>query len=149
MVDGMAAKEHLYGEQLRMFIQAHELMDIPSRDVDDGLELRDKYLPKTLSEDDDIRHEKIEEAEDSGLMDSVRDHGVLKPVNLGFVNPVKENIKTSKELYILDGNHRIAAANEIDPNMHIPVTYSEDETKFYAEHLKGLADEFLGEHGGS
>jgi hypothetical protein len=143
MVDDMAAREHLYGEQLRMFIQAHELIDLPSRDVDDGLEIQDEHLPKTLWQDDDVRHAKIREAEDSGLIDSVLDHGVLKPVNLGFVHPVRTDIKTPKKLYILDGNHRIAAANEIDPSMYVPVTYSENEEKFYADHLKELANEFL------
>lgn len=50
--------------------------------------------------------------EDDSLYDSIKKHGVRAPVAIVFPTPDKA--------WIMGGHHRIAAANDIDPNMEIP-----------------------------
>lgn len=116
----MAAKDHLQGEQLRLFMQARELMDVPTE------EWSHEY--RTMNEDDSLyfgkleesasgyEHDTYNEAEEgqSSLYDSIKKEGVKSPVTLRY----------SGGLTVIDnGHHRIAAANDINHEMYIPVRY--------------------------
>ena len=135
----MPAKDHLQGEQLRMFIPAHELLRMPSRDVfSEDYNYYDALkhgTPLSLRDDDEVHYQKLEEAERSGLHSSIRKHGVQAPVHLAYVypnmwdSPFMGGIPTGKKiLFLQDGNHRVSAAHDIDENMEIPVEYFEDDT---------------------
>ena len=51
------------------------------------------------------------------MYQSIKAEGVKSPVLLGY------DMKTDQST-IRDGHHRIAAANDIDPEMYVPVRYS-------------------------
>ena len=116
------AKEHLYGEQLQMFMPARELMNVHAGDswpiIDmgrnpypDGL----KFL-KTMSEDKGTYEQKLRNAPKRGLPESIKEKGVEEPVSI-------IHIKQFPHKMISDGHHRVATANSIDPNMEIPVVH--------------------------
>lgn len=116
----MAASEHLNPNQLRLFMQARELMDMPTREWSRGY--------TTMRKDDSLYSQKLEEATSgyehdtyseaekgqNNLYDSIKKEGVKSPVTLRYSSGVTN---------IDDGHHRIAAANAIDENMYIPVRY--------------------------
>ena len=119
----MAAKDHLQGEQLRMFIPAKELINTAARDVYSGEEPPYEGQPMTLWEDDDVRYLKLDEARYEGLMDDIRRDGVLTPIQLSYQHPHFDDETTDKIPFIVNGHHRIAVAHDIDPEMLIPVRY--------------------------
>lgn len=119
----MIAHEHLQGEQLRMFIPAKELINTAARDVYGGEDPPYEGQPMTLWEDDDVRYLKLEEAEHEGLMNEIRDSGVLAPVELAYQHAYPDDTTTDKIPFIVNGHHRIAVAHDIDPEMLIPVQY--------------------------
>ena len=61
------------------------------------------------------------------LYDSIKKHGVINPVPLGFTDQAAEPkispLLFGKSQYVIGGHHRIAAAEDINPNMEIPVMY--------------------------
>jgi len=67
--------------------------------------------------------------EHDNLYDSVADHGVINPVTLGFSSIFTSNRRNplfgGKKNYIIGGHHRVAAANDINPNMEVPIRYHE------------------------
>ena len=123
------AKEHLYGEQLQMFMPARELMNVPAGDswpiligrerspYPDGL----KYL-KSMSEDKRTYNSKIYDGKqlnrktNTTLEESIKERGVEEPVSI-------THIKQFPHKMIADGHHRIATAHSINPNMEIPVKH--------------------------
>lgn len=124
----MSASEHLNPNQLCLFMQARELMDVPTPEWGDG---NDDY--RTMRQDVDLYHGKLEESKhgyehdtfrnlkyDSkvrgkrNLYESIQREGVKSPVTLSHSGGLTS---------IDDGHHRIAAANDIDPEMYISVRY--------------------------
>jgi hypothetical protein len=122
-----------------MFIPAHELLRMPSRDVFstdyDYYAALEDGTPLSLRDDDEIHYQKLEEAEKTGLHASIRDQGVHTPVHLAYVQPnmwdsvfMGGTPRGKKILFLQEGHHRVSAAHDIDENMEIPVTYFEDDT---------------------
>jgi len=123
----MSASDHLHPAQMKLFMQAHELMSIPALEG----------AGKPLSEHPRAHKAKLEQSQMSwenydsvhgladkpeegttSLYDSIKKHGVKTPVELWMLDDNSPMVK--------NGHHRIASANDINPNMYIPVSYDED-----------------------
>lgn len=123
----MSASNHLNPKQLKLFMTARELMDMPAGD--------DLEEWRPMSQNEDLRNEKLEESKDPvsyakmydnlNLHDSIKEHGVQNPVNIEFFS--RENDDT----VIADGHHRIASAFDINPDMFIPIEYGDDSKYLY------------------
>lgn len=110
---------------MKLFMQAHELMDVQAGDDRGPMEFR-----RPMSQSSDIRDRKVLKAKSGGedftyypptkgektLYDSIRDEGIKSPVALYIYGDNKELLS--------DGHHRVAAANDINPHMYIPVRYA-------------------------
>ncbi len=138
----MSSGDHLWSqqwthEQLQMFMPAKQLIELPffepDRDVVEvpveywedvkGRTHRDGggYVPE---EDDEFWDRKLDESYGryNRLYDDITDSGQVKvPVKLTIEDT---NLGTMKR--IRQGHHRIASANEIDPDMEVPIRYVED-----------------------
>lgn len=149
----MPAHEYLNGEQLSMFLPAKNLIKLPPNPYELGNELNyaeesgyaetPKQAAKRLwamKLDDSQQEPEPGGASEYGglalpekydenldLYDSIKKHGVVNPVPLSFTDEMdggKDNpLFFGKSQYIIGGHHRIAAAEDINPNMEIPVVY--------------------------
>lgn len=106
------------GRQLDMWKTAKELRNSTLLDVEAAKIWRTGDDLNVSHEDMDkkVMDHKLSESRASGLYDSIKANGVSKPVY------VSSNSRYSQA--IPDGHHRIASANDIDPNMLIPVEHS-------------------------
>ena len=141
----MAAKDHLNGEQLRMFIPAHELARHTSADAifehdysndtyfDQGGEdekvaygpfnktaiykskQEDLHSPTYFGEGVDRTHRTMAEALDK--------EGIQTPVELQFNSDFDGKGPDQPAAVITNGHHRVVYANEKNPNMEVPVRY--------------------------
>ncbi len=151
----MPAHEYLNGEQLSLFLPAKNLIELPPNpwelieEINYAEEMDYNETPKQSAKrlwaskleysqqgyepggatdaGDFVLPEKYDD--NSYLYDSIKKHGVINPVPLGFTDQAAE-AKTSpllfgKSQYVIGGHHRIAAAEDINPNMEIPVMYYE------------------------
>ena len=120
----MAASDHLQHYQYKMFVQSKDLMNIPSGEYFGA--------GKTLAENSEMRQQKLRrsktssiydkhatDSDKSSLYDSIRDKGVTTPVVIGLN---RENSGKLSE-YLADGHHRATAANDINPEMYVPIEY--------------------------
>lgn len=113
-----------------MFMTAHELFtEVPSGDA----------FGFTLAETPDLALQKLEESRegdeyttkfpallgDDSLYDSIVKNGVTSPVILSYKGFVVERMPEHHKgkAFIHNGNHRVVAAYNIDPNMLIQVEY--------------------------
>ena len=138
-VQGMSAQRSLSDKQfqLSMFEPAHKLMDGGIGSFNPGDLGIEEATPSTHGGYRERRQtpaegweQKLEEADYDGLYDSIAKRGVTKPVALLAVDLHERRWKRFLPAgNIMDGHHRIAAANEIDPNMEVPVTWR-GERKF-------------------
>lgn len=109
--------------QLAMFMTPHEIqthysplegdrldMDRWDGDISDD----DDYAD--VETDDELWDRKAEEADESGLTESITKHGVLSPVQLAFSD--KHGPRGAPE--VLGGHHRVAAA---PPHSLVPVLH--------------------------
>lgn len=124
----MAASDHVHPDQLRLFVQARELMDYPT------FEWQSTH-PTTLRLDRNLKYHKLRESktgheyntqaeigsknnkEKPSLYQSIREKGVQNPISLTFNRKLQQNT-------IDNGHHRIVAANDINPEMYLPVRYN-------------------------
>lgn len=123
----MAAKHHLNPKQLKLFMTARELMDMPAGD--------DLEEWRPMSQNEDLFYEKLDESSDpndyakvydnNNLRDSIKKHGVQEPVNIEFFS------REHDDTVISDGHHRIASAFSINPDMIIPIEYGDDSKYLY------------------
>lgn len=123
----MAASNHLQPYQLKLFMQAHELMDTESGDAG-GNTLREstqthaRKLDESKMNWEDYNNEHFlswtPDKDDSNLYESIQKKGVQKPVQIYLDKNMGQYIPM-----ISNGNHRTAVANDINPNMYIPVEY--------------------------
>lgn len=90
------------GGQLVMFATGGELMNAV-HPLDDDREELDDGLNYRLEDDDEFWDRKTEEADQYGLIDSVDEIGVQRPVRL-----------TKNRATVMNGHHRIAAAAEAE-----------------------------------
>jgi len=119
----MSASEHLNPDQLRLFMQAKELMNVHTleatqwgnhyRTMNDDSSL---YLSKVRESVSGYEHDTYNTAKkgQENLYDSIKKEGVKSPVTLS---------DRAGLLNIENGHHRIAAANAINEDMYIPVRY--------------------------
>jgi hypothetical protein len=114
----MAAHEYLQGEQLSMFMPAHALMEYPSGE---------SASRSSLSVDTGLHENKLWESKQRGLVEEIRGRGVEKPV-LVMIRKQHED-PWEYQHQILDGHHRVVSANNVNPNMEIPVKHS--SAKYY------------------
>lgn len=113
-----------------MFMTAYELFThVPSGDA----------FGMTLAESADLALQKLEEARsgdvyttkfpaflgDDSLYDSIVKNGVTTPVTLAYEGFVVDRMPEHHKgkAFILNGNHRVVAAYNIDPTMLIRVEY--------------------------
>lgn len=122
----MSASNHLNPKQLKLFMTAGELMDHPAGDDFDAwrpLSANDDLYEQKVSESrfgpSDSTHGNIAGYEEPTLEQSIKEHGVQTPIELDFVSADDDTPVIS------DGHHRIAIANHINPNMYIPINYSD------------------------
>lgn len=109
----MAAKHHLNPKQLKLFMTARELMDMPAGD--------DLEEWRPMSQNKDLFYEKLGESMDSDLSESIKKEGVKEPVTLEFFS------RKHHDTVISDGHHRIASAFSANPDMIIPIEYGDDK----------------------
>lgn len=116
----MSASDHLHPYQYKLFMQAKDLMNITAGDG--GFEDSLANLPW-------LKQRKLENAKKNSafsswrepakgektVYESIKERGVVSPVSVGLTVDGNE--------YINDGHHRVASANDIDPEMYIPVHY--------------------------
>lgn len=119
----MSASDNLHNHQFRLFIPARELMGYTAGHTEG---YGDSYLK--MNQSPNVYTKKLRESKGSSsssaffakkpgedsLYESIKKYGVRQPINLKVL---KDYIQ------IDDGHHRLASANDIDPNMEIPVTY--------------------------
>lgn len=125
----MPASRHLNPNQLKLFATAREIMDFPAGDSGDddesewGASLADspalakrKLLEsKTGTENEaETRRNQYQES----LHDSIRKHGVITPVLVQQTDV--------GNTWLLNGHHRVTTAYDINPDMYIPLSYTED-----------------------
>lgn len=123
----MSAADALHPFQMRLFMQANELMDLPAGDS--------KPLPsggpnQSLRQDINLQNRKREEntlppprwkaprLADPHLGEDVKAQGVIQPVSL-YYRP--EYGHTAPQ--IDDGHHRVVAAYDANPESWVPVRY--------------------------
>jgi hypothetical protein len=138
----MAPSEALRSKQLAMFIPAKDLMTASPHAGD--LQRVQSKGAHTLETEDQLWERKLKESqnkhwnvsrghktlwEGQGLHESIAAEGVRTPVRI--LNHDDDNVT------VLQGHHRIVAANDVDPEMLIPVVhYGEDEDMGRAMHSK-------------
>lgn len=121
----MAAQDNLNPNQMRLFMQAKELMNTLSGHVATG---SDRYAP--MSQAPGLFKSKLHESKvgsaastmfskkrgKDSLYQSIQKEGVKTPIRLRM----HQETKTEQ---INDGHHRVAAAYDINPEMYLPVSY--------------------------
>lgn len=146
----MAAKDHLNGEQLQMFIPARELAQYTSADAisdydyahdsyfDDGSEAQqiafgpfnktplyshkraDLHDPEYLANN---WPRLATSSKNTTLAEVLDEEGIADPVDLLFDSDYDNKGPNQPAAVIQNGHHRVVYANEKDPNMEVPVTY--------------------------
>lgn len=149
----MPAHDYLNGEQLSMFLPAKKLIEFPPNPYE---LIEERNYAEEMDYDETPKQSanrlwasKLEYSQqdpepggatDAGdfelpkkyddnldLYDSIKKHGVINPVPLGFTDQAAEPkispLLFGKSQYVIGGHHRIAAAEDINPNMEIPVMY--------------------------
>lgn len=110
----MSASDHLHPFQMKLFMQAKELIHLPAGDHDDEL---------PMTEAPELREEKLNRAKTyprtgKTLYEDIKESGVKNPVSLYL-----DKGDDQWEQVISNGHHRIASAYDINPEMWLPVTY--------------------------
>lgn len=113
----MAAKHHLNPKQLKLFMTARELMDMPAGD--------DLEEWRPMSQNENLFREKLGESISDSLFQSIKEEGVKEPVTLDFFSREHDNTVIS------DGHHRVASAFTANPDMIIPIEYGDDSKYLY------------------
>lgn len=119
----MTKPEHLNHQQLRLFMTAGELMDHPTGDSNTLASLNQDTALRNRKSDESVygsetRTHGYRRTSGISLQQSIKKKGVQKPIELTFLGDHSTPV-------ITDGNHRIVAANEINPNMYIIPKYLE------------------------
>lgn len=121
----MSARDYLQPHQMKLFMTARELMDIPAGDSKG-------YVP--MSQNPSMSEKKLQESKTGWsaqarvphglgqtLHDSIKEKGVIKPVLINTDAPFKD--RKRREI-LWNGHHRVVSAHDIDPDMYIRVIYT-------------------------
>ena len=139
----MSSRDACNPQQLQMFMPAKQLIDLPFYEPDRELiEAPDEEWidvdgessweggGEYLEDDDQFWERKLDESyashysfgADKDLRDDIQESGQVKmPVKLTI-----EDTNLGLWTRIRQGHHRIAAANEINPDMEVPIRYVDD-----------------------
>ena len=119
----MSSSDHVSPHQLAMFMPAGKLRD-PEQfihgDVDHNLHgdhNTDTVFVDKLRESKGLTTRYT--SNNTNIYDSIKEKGVQEPVVLD------PDAASRGKGYLVNGHHRVAAANDIDPNMEVPVRYDE------------------------
>jgi hypothetical protein len=108
--------------QLKLFTTPKEIMDQGYGGVTSDEFIRARH--GGFEGLDEMWSRKAREADSSGLTADIKTKGVEVPVALGTdVQPRFDEGVDPSLGPIISGYHRVAAANAVDPNMIIPITY--------------------------
>lgn len=113
----MAASKYLNHAQLQMFMPARTLFN-ELTSLDAGASPLSKVPQVVEQKRQDNRSAKPSSgtSETPFLEKSIKEEGIKYPVVLGYDSKILKPL-------VANGNHRIVAAHDIDPNMEVPVTY--------------------------
>jgi hypothetical protein len=117
----MAAADHLQPQQLSMFMSARDIASSYSSPFYERKKVRPKGEPSRLENDDEIMDRKLSESKKrdwGNLHSKLRKQGVQTPIDL-----TTEPDPVSGRPGIAEGNHRVAAMLDIDPDRLNPVLH--------------------------
>jgi len=134
----MSSSDRLNPQQLQMFMPAKHLIELPFFEPDrEWIEAEtEEYIDVDgitrvegggdyLEDDDQFWERKLDESygySHQSLHDDIQESGQVKvPVKLTIEDT---NLGTMKR--IRQGHHRIASANEVNPDMEVPIRYVND-----------------------
>lgn len=123
----MAEKQHLQGEQLRMFIPAKELMEHTPLDTVGANTFHEAHGMVGRKRDKIKTNTTHSRYKDLGQ--SIAKEGVELPVELKRISGVydheaKRRVNPEHESWgVTDGHHRTIAAYDANPDMEVPVIY--------------------------
>lgn len=109
-------------EQLRLFMTAGELRNQYRPYLGDMV--HGGFYGKDISDSEHRNNfwdSKAKEAEESGLLDSIKEHGVKNPVAIYNTRTPNSPVTGG----VLNGHHRIAAAYKLNPDQFVPVVYED------------------------
>lgn len=126
----MAAKDHLNGDQLRMFMRPQEIINLVTSSIDQETNWDDETKDQPLEE---LWNQKRAEVNKSvtykDLKPSITYHGVKRPIT------IVPGVDKHEPSYMMgEGHHRVMAADEVEKEtgkeIYIPVVHSRywDET---------------------
>lgn len=130
----MSASDHIQPYQMKLFMTAGELFGIPSSDSsgfhslanDAGLQNRKRYEAERGYAHESripLRQDSAEFNEKT-LKQSIAEEGVKSPVELHFIpKSLTKKRGDGTRVMLANGNHRVVAAHDIDPNMYVPIEY--------------------------
>jgi uncharacterized protein (DUF1015 family) len=114
----MSAHNYLNNKQLSMFLPARELMDYTAGHTEG---FSGEY--SKMSQSPTLYRQKLQESKQprrfgnkrvESLYESIQKEGVNTPIRLRMHQGTEQ---------INDGHHRLAAANDINPEMYLPISY--------------------------
>jgi hypothetical protein len=122
----MSASDHIQPYQMKLFMQAKELMEMPAGDFG-GIPMahhggKNRKVREAKQGVEGYSRQPAKEGEQT-LYDSIKEKGVQKPVTLYATN-VRDNAGRKWIEELMDGHHRVATANDIDPESYVPVEYT-------------------------
>ena len=134
----MSSGDRINYQQLQMFMPAKQLIDLPFYEADrEWIEAEtEEYIDVDgitrvegggdyLEDDDQFWERKLDESygySHQSLHDDIKESGQVKvPVKLTIEDT---NLGTMKR--IRQGHHRVASANDINPDMEVPIRYVND-----------------------
>lgn len=101
---------------MKLFMQAKELMNIRAGDTPDW---------DSLANTRHMYDRKLRESKETPLYNSIKEQGVQKPV---LITAMHNDDETGWDELIDDGHHRAVSAHDINPEMYVPIEYSQ---RFY------------------
>jgi hypothetical protein len=118
----MAASDHLHPQQLAMFMPARDLHKMNSLDR------------ISFESTGAMRHEKRLDNR-SGMYHSIAKEGVHNPVQIvhGRDPAWDDYMGAGHDQAVANGNHRVTAAYDINPDMEIPVMHHETADSVFSE----------------
>ena len=108
----MSSSDHVSPQQLQMFMPAGELIKMKPTSHPTTFPSGVPYTQEDVWEDNRQEDKYLVhvEGQDERIGESIRKHGVLRPVEVG-------------PDYVSEGHHRIAISEGIDPTREIPVKH--------------------------
>jgi len=126
----MSSSDRLNPQQLAMFMPAKHLIDLPFHEPDREMvyhyDESSDYVVDGEETDDEFWDRKLDESyrkyPSDYVGDKIEESGkVNEPVDVRFDED--DGPVGGEYLRIRDGHHRIASANEANPDMEVPINY--------------------------